>query len=160
MDDHTPPPGRWPVGYAQCNESMLWQLCPDWQWNGECHIAIMGKGERERENKRGREEKYTALQQGSKIPQSVLAEQIETITVRGIFSFGIFFPLPLHLICHEVHECSDQSERGHNSHCQIMSGCLLPLGSVLVLWTTRVKKTMTDDKMSTYNNNNSSQNSY
>lgn len=96
----------------------------------------MGKGERERENKRGREEKYTALQQGSKIPQSVLAEQIETITMRGIFSFGIPSPLPsppLHLIYHEVHECSDQSERGHNSYCQIMSGCLLPLKSILVL---------------------------
>ncbi len=70
----------------------------------------MGKGERERGKKRGREERYTALQLGSKIPQSVLAEQIETITVRGIFSFGIFSP-PLRLICHEVHECSDQSER-------------------------------------------------
>lgn len=47
----------------------------------------MGKGERERE------EIYTALQQGSKIPQSVLVEQIETITERGIFSLGIFSPL-------------------------------------------------------------------
>lgn len=76
----------------------------------------MGKGERETENKRGREEKYTALQQGSKIPQSVLAEQIETITVRGIFSLGIFFFFPpLHLIRHEVHECSDQSERARES---------------------------------------------
>lgn len=32
---------------------MLQPRCPDWQWNGECHIAIMGKGERG--NKRGRE---------------------------------------------------------------------------------------------------------
>lgn len=95
---------------------MLQQRCPDWQWNGECHIAIMGKGERERGNKRGREEIYTALQQGSKIPQSVLAEQIETITVRGIFSFGIFSP-PLHLICHEEHECSDQRERVSAKSC-------------------------------------------
>lgn len=67
------------------------------------------RGERKQEREGGREEKYTALQQGSKIPQSVLAEQIETITARGIFSFGILFP-PLHLICHEVPECSDQTE--------------------------------------------------
>lgn len=97
-------------GQSQCNKSLLQQCCTDLQWNGECHIAIMGKGERDRENKRGREEKYTALQQGSKIPQSVLAEQIETITVRGIFSLVSSPPPPL-LMCHKVHECSDQSGR-------------------------------------------------
>lgn len=39
----------------------------------------------------GRDERSTALQQGSKTPQSVPAEQIEPIIARGIFSFGIFF---------------------------------------------------------------------
>lgn len=77
----------------------------------------MGKGEREKrnrgENKRGREERYTALQLGSKIPQSVLAEQIETITVRGIFSFGIFF-FPLHSTS-SVMKCMNALTRARDS---------------------------------------------
>lgn len=46
----------------------------------------MGKRGREKIREGRREEKHRALQRGSKTPQSVLAEQIETITVRGIFS--------------------------------------------------------------------------
>lgn len=58
----------------------------------------MGKGEREGGRERGgegrMEERYTALQQGSKILQSAPAQQIEPITERGIFSFRGLPPQP------------------------------------------------------------------
>lgn len=54
--------GQWAIG---TNKSMLQPCCTDWQWNGECHIAIMGNGEREGETRdirhSNREAKYRNL---------------------------------------------------------------------------------------------------
>lgn len=73
---------------------------------------MMGKGEREWGREGRWEERYTAFQQGSKILQSVPAQQIEPITERGIFSFrGIPPPLPPHRVCHEALQFADQSAK-------------------------------------------------
>lgn len=85
---------------------------------GEGLIAIMEKpGE-------GGGEKYTALQQGSKIPQSVLAEQIETITAREIFSFGLFSLHPTSSVmkCMNARATvKERQERQQSNHAMVCS---------------------------------------
>lgn len=84
--------------------SLLPRLTMKWR------VPYSNDGER---RERWREERYSALQQGSKTLQSVPAQQIEPITERGIFSFkGLSTPHPPpHLICQGELEFTDQSAK-------------------------------------------------
>lgn len=88
MDDHTSPADRWAAAYMVTEMPVLEPRC---QAGKETErVPYSNHGERgEAEGDGG----FTTLQQGSRIPQSVLAGQIEPISATRIFSLG---PPPHH----------------------------------------------------------------
>lgn len=129
-----------------------YQCRPGWQWNGGCHIAIIGKrGWKETENKWGREEEYstptgkqnTAICSGRTDWNDYSEGNIQFWEPPPPLFYFIFFCTPPHpswwAWILRLEQGGQRGGRGwglRNSHCQIMPWCLWHLGSFLGLWIT------------------------